>query len=254
MMRYRKNKVPLTMAFLGGFIILAMIINGGQPAVRTSSADAGDKRVIVLDAGHGGLDSGCVGVNGKEEKDINLAVVKNLGELLTFSGFEVVYTREEDVSIHDEGVEGIRNQKLSDMENRLEIVQKYPDSIFISIHQNQFTQPEYFGGQMFYTTKNKNNFKFAQIMQDCFAEFQTGNDREIKLIDNDIYLLKNAKQPALLIECGFLSNENDAKNLSDSEYQKKLAFTIFKGLTRYFEEVKDTEAENGENTNTLYMQ
>lgn len=253
-MIHRKNKAPFTLAFLASFILLAIIINGGDKSVSVSKNVSGTKPLIILDAGHGGLDSGCVAINGEEEKNINLSIVKDLEQMLLFSGFEVILTRDSDVSVHDDGVEGIRNQKLSDMENRLEIINAYPDSVFISIHQNQYTEPQYFGGQMFYTTKNKTNFRFAQIMQECFAEFQTGNDREIKLIDNEIYLLKNAVQPSLLIECGFLSNANDAANLSDSEYQKKTAFNIYRGLMKYLEEVEKSEDKNGENPNTLYMQ
>ena len=231
--------------------------NSAIPAV---SEGVENRRSIVIDSGHGGIDGGCQGVNGCVEKDINLAIATDLARMLELSGFDVIMTRTEDVSLHDEGVEGIRNQKVSDMENRLEIVQSHPDALFISIHQNQYTEPEYFGAQMFYTTNNPGNFKLAQIMQDCFAQLQTGNDREIKLIDNDLYLFKNTKQLALLIECGFLSNENDAANLSDSGYQKKVAFTIYKGIMQYYtmSDTTDvqmiTEADNGETENPLRMQ
>lgn len=176
--------------------------------------------------------------------------------MLTLNGYEVVYTREDDVSIHDDGVEGVRNQKISDMENRLAVVQTYPDSVFISVHQNKFTDSAYFGGQMFYTTNNSSNFRLARIMQALFSELQPGNDREIKLIDNGLYLFKNTKQPALLIECGFLSNPDDAANLSSAEYRRKVAFTIYSGLAEYFgEEVKNKEkVEVGETESLLYMQ
>ena len=192
------------------------------------------------------------------EKDINLDIVKDLGTLLTLNGYKVVYTREDDISIHDNGVEGIRNQKISDMENRLEIVKSYPDSVFISVHQNLYTEPEYFGAQMFYTTNNSGNFRLARIMQGLFAELQPGNDREVKLIDNGLYLFKNTEQPALLIECGFLSNPGDAENLSSADYRRKVAFTIFSGLEQYFaDEVKNKETEiigEGEKESFLYMQ
>lgn len=142
------------------------------------------------------------------------------------------------------------------MKNRLEIVNKYPDSIFFSIHQNQYTDSAYFGGQMFYTTNNNNNFRLATIMQKKFAELQPGNDRDVKLIDNGLYLFKETKQPALLIECGFLSNPNDAVNLNNPEYQKKVAFTIYRGLTEYLTEVENKESinNNGETESFLYMQ
>ncbi|HBH95223.1 MAG TPA: cell wall hydrolase [Ruminococcaceae bacterium] len=237
-----KTKIPHTLIFLACFIVAAVMIsfrNSAVPAV--SNAVKEGRRTVVIDSGHGGADGGCVGVNGCVEKDINLAIAKDLEQLLKMSGFNVVMTRSEDVSIHSEGVEGLRNQKVSDMENRLKIVQSYPDSLFVSIHQNQYTQPEYFGGQIFYTTNNPGNPKLAQFLQESFAEVQEGNDREIKLIDNDLYLFKNTKQLAVLAECGFLSNPGDAENLSDGDYQKKIAFTIYKGIMKYYNSNNETE-------------
>lgn len=198
-------------------------------------------------------------MNGCCEKDINLAVVLNLGKMLEMSGYEVVYTRDCDISIYDDGVTGLRNQKISDMENRLEIVKSYPDSVFLSVHQNQFTEAEYFGGQIFYTTNNSSNFTLAKIMQECFAELQEGNDRDFKLIDNGLYLFKTTQQPAVLVECGFLSNESDCARLTDSDYQRRVAFTIYKGLMTYFgqasaADVIITEETNGKAEDVLYMQ
>lgn len=231
-----KTKIPHTLIFLACFIVAAVVIsfrNSAIPAVSTNAVEDG-RRTVVIDSGHGGADGGCVGVNGCVEKDINLAIAKDLEQLLKMSGFNVVMTRTEDVSIHNEGVEGLRNQKISDMENRLKIVQSYPSSLFVSIHQNQYTEPEYFGGQIFYTTNNPGNMQLARLIQEGFAELQEGNDREIKLIDNDLYLFKNTNQLAVLAECGFLSNQGDAANLSDSDYQKKVAFTIYKGIMKYY--------------------
>ena len=145
----------------------------------------------------------------------------------------MIMTRDTDISIHDDGITGLRNQKLSDMENRREIVMNYPDSIFVSIHQNQFTQPQYFGAQMFYSTVNRDNFRLAQLMQEKFRELHPENDREAKLIDGELYLFRNTPQPALLIECGFLSNADEAVRLGDSEFQRKIAFTIYRGLIEF---------------------
>lgn len=255
-----KTKIPHTLIFLACFIVIAAAISFRNAAVPAMSDSAvASKRTIIIDSGHGGADGGCVGVNGCVEKDINLAIATDLQKLLEFSGFNVIMTRTEDISLHSEGVEGLRNQKVSDMENRLKIIQSHPDALFISIHQNQYTEPQYFGAQMFYTTNNPANFKLAQTMQQCFVELQPQNDREIKLIDNGLYLFKNTQQPALLIECGFLSNANDAANLSDSDYQKKVAFTVFKGLTSYFKAADESGSQNmgendGETTEILYMQ
>ncbi|MBQ8613201.1 MAG: N-acetylmuramoyl-L-alanine amidase [Ruminiclostridium sp.] len=255
--RNLKEKIPFITVMACCCAVLA--ISGVAKKTETSEsamATAGEKQVVIIDPGHGGPDGGGVGVNGAIEKDINLDISKYLGTLLNMSGYEVVYTRTEDISIYDDGITGLRNQKISDMENRLEIVEQYPDSIFLSIHQNQYTDSAYFGGQMFYTTNNSGNFRLATIMQEKFAELQQGNDREVKLIDNGLYLFKNTKQPALLIECGFLSNPADAEKLSNPEYQKKVAFTIYRGLAEYLKEVKNKEnTENyGETESFLYMQ
>ncbi len=255
-----KTKIPHTLIFLACFIVIAAAVsfrNASVPVISDSISEG--NRTVIIDSGHGGADGGCVGVNGCVEKDINLAIATDLQKLLELSGFNVIMTRTEDVSIHDNGIEGLRNQKVSDMENRLKIIQSHPDALFISIHQNQYTEPQYFGAQMFYTTNNPSNFKLAQTMQQCFRELQPNNDREIKLIDNGWYLFKNTEQPALLIECGFLSNAEDAANLSDSEYQKKVAFTIYKGITSFYKgaessDVQNTGEENGEAADILYMQ
>lgn len=189
---------------------------------------------------HGGLDSGAVGKSGVLEKDVNLSVVKHLQKLLELSGFKTVLTRSEDVSIYDPGVEGIRNQKLSDMDNRLEIIQSYPDSVFLCIHQNNYTDPQYFGGQMFYNNNNPDNRTLAQIMQNRFAQLQPGNDREIKLSGDELFLLKSNPNPSLMIECGFLSNPEEEAKLATDEYQQKLAFTIYSGLLEYLDAVNES--------------
>ena len=114
--------------------------------------NANNRVTVVLDAGHGGLDSGCVGAAGSYEKDINLAIVMKLRDMLNVSGVNVVLTRDSDKSIHDSGVTGIRNQKESDMDNRLEIINSSGADALIMVHQNKFTDPQYSGAQMFYNS------------------------------------------------------------------------------------------------------
>jgi len=259
-MDIRKNKLPLTMAFLVCFLVITLTFNANSPPVSTSTGTgANGKITIILDAGHGGADGGCVGINGEIEKNINLAVVKNLRQLLEFSGFNVILTRDGDRSVHSEGVTGLRNQKVSDMQNRKAIIDAHPESFFFSVHQNIFTNPALSGGQMFYTNQNSENYKLALTLQGCFAELQPDNKREVKLIDNDLYLFKAAVQPSVLIECGFLSNASDAAKLSDAEYQRKVAFTIYKGITMYLDgantDVQTGVAYEGDEIKTgLYMQ
>lgn len=238
-MKLNKKTLRFSVCMAGIFVLLAVCARVTDSAL-PASAEISDRPVIVLDAGHGGLDSGAVGKSGVLEKDVNLSVVKHLQKLLELSGFKTVLTRSEDISIYDPGVEGIRNQKLSDMDNRLEIIQSYPDSVFLCIHQNNFTDPKYFGGQMFYNNNNPDNRTLAQIMQNRFAQLQPGNDREIKLSGDELFLLKSNPNPSLMIECGFLSNPEEEAKLDSAEYQQQLAFTIYSGLLEYLDAVSET--------------
>lgn len=241
-MKFNKKTLRFTACMAGAFVMLAVCARMTDSAL-PASADITDRPVIVLDAGHGGLDSGAVGKNGVLEKDVNLSVVKHLQKLLELSGFRTVLTRSEDISIYDAGVEGIRNQKLSDMDNRLEIIQSYPDSIFLCIHQNNYTDPQYFGGQMFYNNNNPDNRTLAQIMQNRFAQLQPGNDREIKLTGDELFLLKSNKNPSLMIECGFLSNPEEEAKLGTEEYRQQLAFTIYGGVLEYMDASAEPSGE-----------
>ncbi len=190
--------------------------------------------MIVLDAGHGGIDSGCVSVNGAEEKDINLNILLKLRSMLDMSGYEVTVTRETDRSIHDSGVQGLGNQKKSDMENRLKIINSFDNAVFVSIHQNLFSDPQYYGAQMFYPEKSSESERLAALMQQNFVSLlQPENLREIKPVGDEIYLLNNASCPAVMCECGFLSNPDEAAKLESDDYQTQVAFTIYKTLCDY---------------------
>ena len=245
--KVNRKSAKLTFSIIGAFLLLAVCARITDRALPVS-APAAEKPVIVLDAGHGGMDSGAVGVTGVLEKDVNLSIVLMLRDMFEMSGFEVVLTRDKDISIYDDGVEGIRNQKLNDMDNRLKIIQSYPDSLFLCIHQNNYTDPRYFGGQMFYNNNNPNNRTLAQIMQNKFAELQEGNDREIKLTGNELFLLKSNKNPSLMIECGFLSNPEEEQNLASREYQQKVAFTVFSGVMEYFDATAQRPSEFDEDS------
>lgn len=241
--RINPRSMKLTFILIGCFVVLAICARLTERALPTSGAAASDKPVIVLDAGHGGLDSGAVGSSGTLEKDVNLSVVLTLRDMFQMSGFEVVLTRDQDISIYDDGVVGIRNQKLNDMDNRLKIIQSYPDSIFLCVHQNNYTDPRYFGAQMFYNNNNPQNRTLAQIMQNSFVKLQPENDREIKLSGEELFLLKSNKNPSLMIECGFLSNPDEERDLSTWEYQQKVAFTIYSGVMEFLDATTEKPSE-----------
>lgn len=202
-----------------------------------TDANANNKKIIVLDAGHGGLDGGCSTADGKTEKVINLNVVLTTKDMLNFFGYEVETTRDKDTSIHDKDVKGIRNQKISDMDNRLEIFNMYPNSVCVSIHQNTYSDPRYSGAQMFYSDSNENNQRFASIMQNKFVEMiQPENKRETKLCGSELFLCYYCSNPTVMIECGFLSNPDEAAKLTSEEYQRKVAFTVFSGISEFLQE------------------
>ncbi len=209
------------------------------PPTLPASVSGETQKVVILDAGHGGMDGGCSSAAGDVEKHINLAILLDLRELLQASGYEVIVTRDTDTSIHDKGIEGIANQKSSDMDNRLAIFNSVEDAICISIHQNQFTDPKYSGAQMFYADTNTESAALAQSIQNQFVEFlQPDNAREIKLCGKELFLCYYSENPTVMVECGFLSNPDEAALLVTEEYQQKVAFTIYAALMQYQAEKK----------------
>lgn len=157
-----------------------------------------------------------------------------LREMLRAAGFDTVVTRDSDKSIHDIGITGLGKQKKSDMENRLKIVNSVPNAIFVSVHQNQFTDPKYYGAQMFYPEGSADSERLAGILQHSIvSNLQPENQRETKPVGDEIYLLHFAKCPAVMAECGFLSNQAEADKLESEEYQSMMAFSLFEGICEY---------------------
>ncbi len=183
---------------------------------------------------HGGIDGGCTSAEGVPEKGINLDILLKLRDILEVNGYEVEVTRDTDRSIHDEGVEGIAAQKSSDMDNRLEVFNKNSNAVCISIHQNQFTDPKYSGAQMFYSASNSSSESLARAIQGRFKELlQPENEREIKLCGKELFLCYFSENPTVMVECGFLSNPDEAAMLNNEEYRSKIAMTIFSGISDF---------------------
>jgi N-acetylmuramoyl-L-alanine amidase len=194
------------------------------------------ERLIILDAGHGGEDPGTSTADGVLEKDLNLEITLLLGQMLMDKGYTVIYTRTEDKLLYapEENIKGIR--KISDLKNRCKIAKEYPEAIFISIHMNSFGSSKYSGLQVYYSTKTKDSEHLANLIQSSVKEnLQLQNNRKIKP-GNKIYVLENIENIGVLIECGFLSNADEAKKLSEKEYQKILCFSIICGIIEYMNE------------------
>lgn len=199
-------------------------------------AQANENKVtVVLDAGHGGEDGGAVASDETVEKDINLSIALKLKSIFIQNGIDVVMTRNGDVSICDDGIETLKGRKTSDMKNRLKIFNSSPDNVVISIHQNKFEQSQYSGTQIFYSANNPLSNELAQsIKNSVISNIQPDNTRECKPADKNIYLLYNSQNPAVIVECGFLSNSEELALLKTDEYQSKLALAVFDGFIKYY--------------------
>ena len=201
-----------------------------------AKANENDKLVtVVIDAGHGGEDGGAVAADDTVEKDINLSIALKLKSLLLQNGVKVVMTREEDIAIYDENCTSLKEKKSSDMKNRLAIFNGDPQNIVISIHQNKFEQKKYSGTQIFYSTNKPESERLAEsIRGSVVSNIQPDNERECKPADKNIYLLYNAQVPAVIVECGFISNDSELALLKDDTYQSKIAVAIFDGFMKYY--------------------
>ncbi|MDF2563825.1 MAG: cwlD 1 [Massilibacillus sp.] len=187
---------------------------------------------IIIDPGHGGIDSGAR-YNNLLEKDINLAFSKKLGQCLSAYGATVLYTREDDSDYYIKGKGG----KRSDLLKRVELIDQSNAEVFVSIHCNAVRESQWYGSQVFYNPKNQANKFIAEIMQDLLKKFPPNNKRQAKQ-DLQILLLNSPEKPGVLVETGYLSNKNEARLLSDSEYQERMAMQISKGLAYYFKDIK----------------
>lgn len=188
------------------------------------------KDCIVVDAGHGGFDSGKIGVNGELEKDINLQVALKLKKTLEDMGMSVIMTREDDQGLYDENAS---NKKAQDLQRRCDLINQEKPLMTISIHQNSYTSPEIKGAQVFYYTTSTESQKLAEILQKTLIEqVDPQNHREAKANDS-YYLLKKTDSVIVIVECGFLSNPQEAEKLSDEEYQQKMADAICTGINKY---------------------
>lgn len=200
---------------------------------QTADVVSEQRPVVVIDAGHGGEDGGA-SANGVLEKDVNLAIALKLRDMLKLSGYEVKMVREDDISVYDSSASTVREKKVSDMKNRVKLINSNPENILISIHQNKFEQSKYSGAQMFYSKNNPKSEKLAEsIRQSVTSLLQPENNRELKADDGSVYILKNAQVPAVIVECGFLSNEQEAKKLSSEKYQSEMAFAIYCGFINW---------------------
>ncbi len=223
-MKYLKSFWPL---YLVTACIFLTLVAGGSRSVTVLAENEPIPRenVIIIDAGHGGVDGGATSCSGVLESRINLEIALRLDDLMHLLGFETVMVRTSDISVYTEG-NTISAKKVSDLKNRVKIVNGTENSILVSIHQNTFPQGRYSGAQVFYNDYSR---PMAIQMQTAFQCL--GSKRKCKPSDG-IYLMQHIDRPGLLIECGFISNPEEEAKLRAGEYQQKICCVIAASLSQ----------------------
>lgn len=190
----------------------------------------------MANSAHGGFDGGASAADGTVEKDINLSISQKVCALLRFNGYKVIMTRDSDTGTEDDESVAIAKRKKSDLSNRLQLMKDNPDAIFVSIHLNKFTTSAASGAQVFYTKNYKEAYELANCVQSNIkALIQPENTRVVKQGTDSTYLLKNAAVPAIIVECGFLSNKVELERLKSDDYQSQMAFAVVCGVIDFLQ-------------------
>jgi N-acetylmuramoyl-L-alanine amidase len=197
-----------------------------------------EKKIILIDPGHGGMDGGAVAKDGTLEKDINLDISKILKNQLKKEGYKVIMTREDDRGLYSEGKgKKIRRKKIEDLNKRCELKKTSNCDMFISIHLNMFEQSQYYGAQVWYSN-NEDSKRFAHILQNNLREeLDENNKRKEKAAKNNYKILRdNDEMPSVIVECGFLSNSMELERLKNKDYQQNISKAIVKSVNEYFDD------------------
>lgn len=230
----------VTLFFAAGVLLLgSMFLQRAERVQAVYTMGSGKTHpVVVIDAGHGGKDPGKVGVNEILEKDINLRISLRLKSLLEQNDVVVVMTREEDKDLASENAS---NRKNEDLRARANLVAETKPTVMVSIHQNSYPEAEVDGAQVFYYSGSETGRQLGNMVQNSLkAEINDGNHRVAKA-NKDYYLLKKSACPAVIVECGFLSNPQEAGLLATEEYQEKIAFAIHLGIMEYINTIESIE-------------
>ena len=191
---------------------------------------AGETVQYIIDPGHGIPDGGAVASDGTTEQELNLAIAQKVEKLLKSKKISVILSRSDENSIYTEG-ETVHAKKVSDIRNRIALASKYENVPLISIHLNTFPDRSVSGTQVFYKDGDDTSRLLAQRLQDAFnQQLQEDNAKVIKPISKNVYLFSHVENPSILIECGFISNDDELKKLKTEEYQNKIAEIIVNAL------------------------
>lgn len=210
--------------------IISLLGSGLVPVLSNDVHTFSKKFTVVIDAGHGGFDSGKVGVDNTLEKDVNLSIAKKLEKLLLASDIHVIMTRTDDVGLYDENS---TNKKRQDMLGRATLMNSSNADCIVSIHQNSYPDNSICGAQVFYYTGSEKSKNLAALLQTRLVSDVDPANHRIEKSNDTYYLLKKSTAPIVIVECGFLSNWEESKKLADDTYQQKLAWAIHLGILQY---------------------
>lgn len=198
------------------------------PAFRVQSPQS---NVVIVDAGHGGEDGGAVSSDGVTESHINLAIAQRVENLLLFLGQETVMTRTGEEAIYSSDATTLREKKVSDLKNRVAIVNGQEHAVLLSIHQNSLPgHASVHGAQVFYNTVSPAQEMAESVQQVLNQTVNMGNEKAVKPMGEGVYLMKNSQAPSVLVECGFMSNDSEVQLLQSGKYQLQLAMSIIAGF------------------------
>lgn len=241
------SKGTLPRAFAAVFILLLIALItfafalSGSLSRSQQKASTTPATTVIIDAGHGGEDGGAVGDNGSQEKTLNLQIAMILRDLLQSEGINVIMTRTEDILLYDRNEDFEGRKKVLDLEHRLKVSQDNPGALFISIHMNAFPQKKYDGLQVYFPIEDEYSHALASIIQtNVQSTLQPQNLRKPKGAGSNIYLLDKNPNPAVLIECGFLSNDAECARLNDPLYRKQLALVLYNSIIKFLSSGKES--------------
>lgn len=219
-----------------GMIILLIALSISHKNIPAVSYNHENIRTIIIDPGHGSPDGGAVGKN-SIESELNISISHKLKQELEERGFNVIMTRSDE--------NGLNKKKKTDMNMRLDIMKNTPSDMFVSIHMNKFNKEKYRGAQVFYSSNFIQSTLLAQLIMDEIKKIDPKNQsRDIKEAERSLFLMKNATVPAVIVECGFLSNYEEEKLLMEDKYQSRIASAICDGIMKYYENITEFEDIN----------
>lgn len=229
---FHKKQILSFACLLSVVLLGSLMVPGREAATASSTADVTTEPIVIIDPGHGGEDGGAVAADGTVESAINLEIGTRLEGLLYFMGYETDMTRDADISIYTDGAETLREKKVSDLHNRVDLVNGYEAAILLSIHQNSLpSSTATYGAQVFFNGGEGADTLAQSIQNHLNTVINRDRPKECKAIDSSVFLMNHINCTGVLVECGFLSNVTEASLLKTSEHQKKLTVAIAAGFS-----------------------